>query len=139
MIALRLLGWLWALPVSIVGELVAALCRCRPVETIGGSWDDPIEYVARRDGFLAWWFRRRDFGAFTLGDVIIYRDLDALSSPTLRAHELRHVQQYRRLGIFFFVVYQLCSLLALVMGRDAYRENWLEMDARLAANEGGDA
>lgn len=134
---LRILGWLWALPVSVVGELVAAVFRCTPIETVGGPWDDPIEYVARGKGVLAWWFRQRDFGAFTFGDVIIYRDLEQLGSPTLRAHERRHVEQYRRLGPFFFVVYRLCSLLAWVMGRDAYRQNWLEMDAQLAANEVG--
>lgn len=135
----RLLGFFWALPVSLAGEAVAWACGCVPVERLGAGWDDPIEYICRPDGLLAWWFRRRDFAAFTVGDVIIYRDLDQSTDGGLRAHELRHVEQYRLLGVFFFITYRLLSLLAWAMRRDAYRDNWLEIDARQAVVEAENA
>jgi hypothetical protein len=37
--------------------------------------------------------------AVTLGDVIVFRDEQGVGDPLLWAHELVHVEQYRRLGI----------------------------------------
>ena len=40
--------------------------------------------------------------AVTLGDVIIFRDVEYAADPLLWAHELTHVEQYERLGMATF-------------------------------------
>ena|SRR2546427_488492 len=40
--------------------------------------------------------------AVTLGDVIFFRDTRLAADPLLWAHELTHVEQYRRLGVETF-------------------------------------
>src|SRR5262249_22158261 len=40
--------------------------------------------------------------AVTLGDVILFRDAHLAEDPLLWAHELTHVEQYRRLGVETF-------------------------------------
>jgi hypothetical protein len=40
--------------------------------------------------------------AVTLGDVILFRDTRLAADPLLWAHELTHVEQYRRLGVETF-------------------------------------
>ena len=40
--------------------------------------------------------------AVTFGDVIVFRDAQRASDPLLWAHELVHVEQYRRLGVEAF-------------------------------------
>jgi Domain of unknown function (DUF4157) len=40
--------------------------------------------------------------AVTLGDVILFRDVYLAEDPLLWAHELTHVEQYRRLGVETF-------------------------------------
>jgi hypothetical protein len=45
--------------------------------------------------------------ALTLGDVIVFRDGQSASDPLLWAHELVHVEQYRRLGVEAFAAQYL--------------------------------
>jgi hypothetical protein len=45
--------------------------------------------------------------AVTLGDVIVFRDEQSVGDPLLWAHELVHVEQYRRLGIEGFATQYL--------------------------------
>jgi hypothetical protein len=42
--------------------------------------------------------------AVTLGDVILFRDTRLAGDPLLWAHELTHVEQYRRLGVKTFAL-----------------------------------
>lgn len=127
------LSSLWALPCTMLGLMLAVFGGARlRFETDVRT----LEFTAPAKGPWPWFFRRADFAAITIGEVIVWRDLHAMHDRHLAAHELRHVAQYRRLGIFFFIVYPLLSLLAVVMGREVHGGNWLEMDAKLAANEG---
>lgn len=52
---------------------------------------------SRLGRLLARWPVRE--GAVTLGEVIVFKSSRAASDPRLVAHELAHVDQYRRLGI----------------------------------------
>jgi hypothetical protein len=45
--------------------------------------------------------------ALTLGDVIVFRDAQSARDPLLWAHELVHVEQYRRLGVEAFAAQYL--------------------------------
>jgi hypothetical protein len=60
--------------------------------------------------------------AVTLGDVILFRDARLAADPLLWAHELTHVEQYRRLGVETFATQYL-------------RQGWvLEQEAITKAN-----
>jgi hypothetical protein len=65
--------------------------------------------------------------AFTLGHTVIGRSVDALEIT--RLHERVHVRQYERWGPLMGPAYLLCSLVLLLRGRDAYRENPFEKQA----------
>ncbi|MEA2461163.1 MAG: hypothetical protein QOH90_1340 [Actinomycetota bacterium] len=71
---------------------------------------------------LGWRYR-----AITFGHVVL--SVDDLDEQTLR-HELVHVGQYEKWGIFFFPLYLVGSLRARLLGGDAYRDNPFEVAAR---------
>lgn len=67
--------------------------------------------------------------AIAIGPLIIsWRPLDV---PEL-AHELAHVRQWRRHGLWFIPRYLLASRRAQQAGRDRYGDNVFEVEARLA-------
>ena len=68
------------------------------------------------------------FGAITFGHVVIGRNAQVLDQ--LRAHELEHVRQYERWGVFFFLAYPACSLWQLLCGRNPYWFNHFEVQCR---------
>lgn len=125
---MRWLGTIWALPWTALGLALAYVGGCRRAEG--------LEFVAPTRGPWRWFFAR-GWAAITLGEAIVYASAVDLATPWLRAHERRHVEQYRRIGLIFPLAYGLCSLLAVVMGREAHRDNWLELDATLEETEGG--
>jgi len=116
----RAAGLVWSLPATLIGLLVAPLFPAR----------------RRRDGALVCeggaWLRRLGwrYSAITFGHVILCAG--EIDDATL-AHELVHVAQYDRLGIFFFPAYGLASLGALIRGGHHYKDNRFERAARLQA------
>lgn len=70
-------------------------------------------------------------GALTLGHVVLGANAAALESS--RAHERVHVAQYERWGVAFPVAYIASSLSALLHGKNPYRENRFEKEARSRA------
>ena len=127
---LRLLCYVWALPVTLIGMLVVVMAK-----SSGGS-------VQKVDGVLesagGWPARilRRGFpvsgavAAITLGHVVVGVSLDALTAT--RAHERVHVRQFERWGMLLLVLYPLAGLLALLRGGNPYRDNAFEQEARAA-------
>lgn len=127
---LRLLLYLWALPATIVGMLVALIAR-----SSGGTW-------ARVDGVLeaagGWpaWVLLRGFpfsgavAAITLGHVVVGVSRAALVAT--RAHERAHVRQFERWGVLLMVLYPLAGLAARIRGGHPYRDNLFEREARAA-------
>jgi hypothetical protein len=117
----------WALPCSLVGLGVAA-----PILLCGGKVTLVSSAVA-----VTWaesgsrcrtWTTRLPFRALTLGHVIL-----AVTSGELHQllpHELVHVRQYERWGMFFFPAYAASSMWQLLIGRRAYWDNWFEVQAR---------
>ncbi|HEY8102435.1 MAG TPA: signal peptide prediction [Burkholderiaceae bacterium] len=123
---------LWASPCSLVGLIFGAI-----VLLCGGS-------VGRSSGTLEITFRTSQapgrtlarwlpFRAITLGHVIIAITRQELD--LLRAHERVHVHQYERWGIFFFVAYAASSAWQLISGRNAYWDNYFEVEARLRSTQ----
>lgn len=67
-----------------------------------------------------------DWVAITIGRrIICWRDLDHVEL----AHELKHVEQWKRLGLRFIPLYLLASFRASRSGGDRYRDNEFEREA----------
>jgi hypothetical protein len=90
---------------------------------------------------VAPWLRRPaqrlvlpDWLAITIGPVIVaWRRLDDAEL----AHELAHVRQWRRYGLAFIWRYLRASAAAERAGRDRYRDNRFEREARAASRRVG--
>lgn len=113
---LRALGYVWALPGTIVGLLLGATTGARPRVR-----DGVVTFTGAR-GFAAL-HRRLGFSAIALGHLVISgRPLD----DALWRHELVHVRQWSILGPLMFLAYPLASLAG-------YRRNPFEAAARRRA------
>ncbi len=121
----QLARYLWASPASALG-LVAALLLW-PFGARARCVDGIVEIAPRR----APRFVARRFGAITLGHVVIGVDFGTLDR--LRAHEQVHVRQYERFGPLFIALYLGDSAWQWLRGRDAYRDNRFEREARARA------
>lgn len=117
----------WALPCTALGLVPSAV-----VILLGGK-------AMRKDGTLEVTLRKRlsscgktakslPFRGITFGHIVIAVTEEELGR--LRAHELVHVRQYERWGIFFFPAYLGSSLWQLLRGRRPYLDNHFEVQAR---------
>ena len=123
-----MIGSIWASPWTCLGALLARAGGCARAGTI----DKAVAYVAPRRGPWAWFFAK-GWAAIAFGESIIFADAAHLGNVRLLRHELRHVMQYRILGPLFPLVYGLGSAWAWIRGGHHYRDNFLERDARNAA------
>jgi len=125
------LGILWALPLTLLGILLAV-----PILARGGnlsliSMPTPALLVS---GSLADYFlEHHPFGAMcamAIGHIVIANQRDL--TPRILIHELAHVRQAAWWGIAFPAAYLAASGWALLHGRDAYWHNVFEVAAREA-------
>ena len=132
----KILGYLWASPVTIVGLLYVNLCYLL-------GWYD---WVALRGDGLVWrvndsspsWLKKlwKNWGGHAIGNVVVLNTSVELDSKTL-THELKHVDQVMRLGVFQPIIYGL-NLFAIKLGcpgSNPYYDNCFEIDARRAAGQ----
>lgn len=121
----RLVGYVWAAPVTLIGLLLAVLARLG-----GGQWQWHSGVLEAWGGTVARWLLqggRRRILAITLGHVVLAPDRYWLEST--RAHERVHVAQTARWGVVFPLAYAVASLLAWWRGEPAYRGNRFEQAA----------
>src|SRR5262245_36345381 len=99
---MRLVGYLWALPITLGGLALALLASVS-----GGSvrWRGGVVEVW--GGLVGWLLRGGRFvqggAAMTLGHVILARDSECLERS--RAHELVHVRQFEWWGPLLLPAY----------------------------------
>jgi heme A synthase len=123
----RIVARAWAFPATLIGLVLALL-----VVATGGQVRIVDGVVEAADGALAGWLRpRARFCAITFGHVVLALDRD--THRRCRAHERVHVRQYERWGAVFLVAYVGSSLWQRLRGRDAYRDNRFEREARRIA------
>ena len=124
-----LLAYLWAGPVSGPAALVALLARVTGgtlvlrdgvVEAAGGCLRPLLRYC----------YPPMPIAAITFGHVVLAQSSADLHAT--RAHERVHVRQYERWGPLFPLLYLLASVMAMVRGGHAYRDNRFEWEARQA-------
>ena len=126
----RVLIYLWALPVSLLGILAALIARG------SGGRLQQVDGVLESAGGWPAWVLRRGFpfsgavAAITLGHVVVGVSPEALQAT--RAHERAHVRQFERWGTLLLVLYPLAGLLAWARGGNPYRDNLFECEARTA-------
>lgn len=121
-----IIRYAWASPATVVGLLfsfIAMSVGATPrvvngvIEVAGGRLHSLLSLLppcAR-------------FAGITFGHVVIGLDHQILSR--IRAHELVHVRQYERWGVFFFPLYIGSSLVQLFRGRHPYLDNAFEREA----------
>jgi len=126
-----LLGIVWAAPLTLFGVVLAL-----PILALRGQAQlvrGPTVALMVRGPFADQLLGRHPFGAMAamaLGHVVIAGH-HGLSMRVL-THELAHVRQAARWGIFFPLAYLAASGWAALRGRDAYWHNWFEIAARAA-------
>ncbi len=126
-IVLRLPGYLWALPVTLVGLLFV------PVACLTGGRFRIVAGVIEVQGGLVATFLRGSFlgfrggAAMTLGHVILGRNVQCLE--TSRAHERVHVRQFERWGPLLLPLYFLAGRRARWRGLDPHLDNLFEIEA----------
>jgi hypothetical protein len=129
---LRLAAILWASPYTLLGFLLGLLGLCtggkvrrraRVIEFYGGS----VKWLLQK------FFGGQGAMAFTLGHTVLGQTEAALDIT--RQHELVHVRQFERWGLFMGPAYLGCSLVLWLTGRRAYRDNPFERQAFQQASE----
>lgn len=130
---MRILKILWASPGTVIGLILAGICRIS-----GGSIAIQDGVIEAQGGAMRVLLRRLvpirgGCSAITLGHVIIGRD--QLCLDRFRIHEHVHVRQYEMWGPFMIPAYLAASFLLLLQSKDPYRENPFEIEAREAAGE----
>ncbi|MGZ3460475.1 MAG: hypothetical protein ACXU86_18455 [Archangium sp.] len=125
---LWLAGYVWALPVTMLGLMLAMLfARLESVDEEG-----ILHFVLQPGGPLDWYMRRFRIAAFAVGAVVTYAGDDGPRQIRLVRHERAHVLQTLVLGPLFLPLYGLASLWQLARGRHPYHDNWFEVRARAA-------
>jgi hypothetical protein len=120
--------YLWASPTTLVGLLAGLLTLAT-----GGKVQVRRGALEFSGGFATWLARCCGFGAMTLGHVIV--GLSPSCLDRYRDHEQAHVRQAERWGPAFLPAYLASSFIAWRLGKDYYRDNWFERDARRACGE----
>ena len=122
----RLLGFVWASPWTALGFAIGMAGVAA-----GGRVRRSGRVVEFYGGGVTWLLCRLPNGQFkiamTLGHTILGQTDAALEIS--REHEMVHVRQYERWGPFFIPAYLGCSLVLLLAGKDAYRDNPFEIEA----------
>jgi aquaporin Z len=115
---------LWALPNTLLGIVIG----CSGLLSGGGVLHHRgvLEFYG---GLVSWFLRHLPIqaSAMTLGHTILGQTVAHLDRS--HDHEMVHVRQYERWGLFFLPAYLLMSALLWLRGRNAYMENPFEVEA----------
>jgi hypothetical protein len=127
-----LAGIVWALPLTLVGLLLAlpVLACGGEVRLVRSTRAPALLFSGRAADYM---LERHPFGAMcamAIGHVVI-AERSSLTRRIL-THELAHVRQAACWGILFPFVYLGASGWALLRGEDAYWNNVFEIAARKA-------
>jgi hypothetical protein len=123
---MRLCRYVWPLPITIFGLILAGI-----VKASGGACTRHGNALEASNGAasrLLWLMNPwGNIEAITLGHVILARN--PAIAARLRSHEHTHVRQYERWGVIFPFAYLASSVIAVIKGGDAYRDNVFEREA----------
>lgn len=133
----KFLGYVWASPVTFVGLTYASLFAALGWYKWLGVRGDALVYIVNREKSPSWlkraWY---NWAGQAIGNVVVLIS-EPTEKDTILKHELKHVDQVMRLGVFQPIVYAI-NLLAIKIGcpgSDPYFSNPMEIDARRAAGQ----
>ena len=120
---MRILRYLWAMPATLIGLLLAVLAALS-----GGNIQLRSGVIEAWGGIVGWWLKggrfHRGGAAVALGHVILARD--AVCLELSRHHELQHVRQYECFGPLLLPMYWLIGAWLWFRGYNAYLDHPLE-------------
>ena len=127
----KMLGYAWAAPVTLAGLSYAGLFTALGWYKWHGKIEDGL--VWRVGDKSPEWLKKlwKTWSGHAIGNVMVL-NVDPLKKTQVVQHELVHVRQVMRLGIFQPIVYGICWL-AIKFGcesSDPYFSNPFEIDAR---------
>ena len=133
--ALMWLGLLWALPLTLCGAILAVAIvltggSCRRIAGAPSAW-------LIQGKFGDWLLQRHPVGAvnaMAIGHLVIAQCGQA--NRRILRHELEHVRQAARWGVFFPLAYLAASGYAVARGGHSYWDNRFEVAARRAEGAG---
>jgi hypothetical protein len=139
---LRILGFVWVLPATVlVWTFYILPAWGLGWLTYGGSPTFLVAmFVVAKQRRETWYTRAwRDWAGWSGPCVVLLKEDPALNDAYRRtvAHELRHCAQQFALGLFFYPAYLFASLFVWLFlpGSHAYLDNPFERDARRAAGQ----
>lgn len=122
-----LVGYLWAVPLTVLGVAQAVLGGAR-FHSLGPG--GVLYFVARRRGAIRSFVRAFRVSAYTWGAVVTFADQGGPRDERLCSHELAHVGQAFVCGPLMPLAYMASSLYQALRGGHVYRDNWFEVRAR---------
>lgn len=117
---MRILGYLWSLPLGVVGGIVALASMALGDRA---HWRDGAIVVVAENGPIGRRLRERGWGGAAIGwTILLWQD-----DREIEAHERVHVHQALRWGVAFWPVYLVALLIY------GYRWHPFEVAARREA------
>lgn len=132
----KMLGYAWASPVTFAGLTYAGIFTIAKWYDWVGVREDGLVFHVKSDAPS--WLRKlwTGWGGHAVGNVVVL-NVDPEEKPVVLKHELVHVRQCMRLGIFQPVIYA-ASWIGIKFGceaSDPYLDCPFEIDARRAAGQ----
>lgn len=137
---LRVLGYVWASPITVLGLAYVVFCSVMGWYRHVGVRKDALVWLVLTDKAPVWLNKRwAGWAGHTVGNVVVLKfDPDTTDEGRVTlVHEQEHVHQMMVLGVFQPYVYAL-SMLAIKLAcknADPYLDNSMEIDARRTAGQ----
>lgn len=138
---LRVLGYVWASPITVLGLVYALFCSLMGWYKSVGVRKDALVWLMLTDKSPAWlnkrWVR---WAGHTVGNVVVLKyDPDTTNEGRVTlVHESEHVRQMMILGVFQPLMYALiyvCIKVACDKATHPYYSNSFEIAARRVADQ----
>jgi hypothetical protein len=134
------LGFLWCLPVSIIGWLFGGLLALfgGNIEGVPIHYPYIFEWYFNKNSWFTKWLINQGWGGFSIGNNVFLAPLKNLEiEDRVYLHEQEHCFQQYKYGIFFLLFYILESLRLFFFDKSkhSYLDNKFEREARAAAGQ----
>jgi hypothetical protein len=133
----KIFGYAWAAPVTAIGLLYATACWALGWYKWEGIHGDGLVWSVSTEKSPGWLLKLwMNWNGHAIGNAVVLRHTPE-EIPVTLVHELKHVDQVMRLGIFHPVIYGL-NMAAIKLGcpgSHPYYDNIFEIDARRHAGQ----
>lgn len=142
----KLLGFAWASPLTLCGLVYVLVFQLMGWYKWHGVRGDALVWITNPSAMPGWLYRRWngltfDLGGVCVGNVIVMDvadfAIDSIAWNKILIHEMTHVKQCMRLGIFQPLLYGSCTIALSLLDKnvDSYYDNPFENHARRAAGQ----